>query len=729
MTRPTRPKAPLGIDEPIEPERYELFEEPRYRFDLDRRDFVKLLGGGIVVCLLADSAALAQEQQQPGRGRGGFGGGASQDLSAWIHVDAEGQIVGYTGKVEIGQNARTSLSQAVADELRVPLVRVNLVMADTDLTPFDGGTVGSGSTPRMAPQMRRAAATMRELLIDLAAAQLKVPRDALVAGDGQIIHVASDRRLTYGQVAKDQKLTKVVANDVPLTAAKDWRIAGVSTTKVSSRHIVTGKHAYASDISRPGMLHGKVLRGESIHAKLASVDVKEAEAMEGVTVVRDGEFLGVTAPTQRTAERALAAIGAQWTRTPQPTGSDFIEEMKKSHAADGGAEARPTFTQGSIESGLASAAHKLRASYTIAWIAHAPLEPRASVAEFVDGKLTVWTGTQRPFGVRDELARAFSLPADKVRVIVPDMGSGYGGKHSGEAAVECARLAKAAGKPVKLVWTREEEFTWAYFRPAGVIEIASGISADGTLVAWDFHNYNSGASAIRTLYDAPHQRITFHQARSPLRQGSYRALAATANHFARESHMDDLAHAVGFDPLEFRLKNTKDARLRAVLEAAARQFGWAANKSTPERGFGIAGGSEKGSYVATCAEVAIDRAAGRLKVERLVTAFECGAVVNPDHLKNQVEGAAVQALGGALFESITYQDDQIANPRFSRYRVPRFSDTPKLETVLVDRKDLPSAGAGETPIVAVAPAIGNAIFHATGTRLTGMPMAVDKLKA
>ena len=347
------------------------------------------------------------------------------------------------------------------------------------------------------------------------------------------------------------------------------------------------------------------------------------------------------------------------------------------------------------------------------------------MAEWSDGKLTVWTGTQRPFGVRGDLAKAFGIPPESVRVIVPDMGSGYGGKHTGEAAVEAARLAKAAGKPVKLVWTREEEFTWAYFRPAGVIEVDAGAGADGKITAWDFHNYNSGGSAIRPLYDIANQRAQFHPARSPLRQGSYRGLAATANHFARESHVDELAHAVGKDPLEFRLKNLKDARLRAVLEAAAERFGWNAAKSAQSdgtRGVGIAGGSEKGSYVATCAEVAIDRPSGKVHVVRLVTAFECGAIVNPDHLKNQVEGAVVMGLGGALFEAIHFADDKITNPNFSRYRVPRFSDVPRLETVLIDRKDLPSAGAGETPIVAVAPAIGNAIFQATGIRLTSLPM-------
>jgi isoquinoline 1-oxidoreductase len=384
---------------------------------------------------------------------------------------------------------------------------------------------------------------------------------------------------------------------------------------------------------------------------------------------------------------------------------------------------------GSIDEGLARADKKLKQTYTVAYIAHAPLEPRAAVAEWKEGKLTVWTGTQRPFGVRSELSRAFRIPEEQVRVVVPDTGSGYGGKHTGEAAIEAARLAKGAGKPVKLVWSREEEFTWAYFRPAGVIDVTSGVLNDGTITAWEFHNYNSGGAAIRTLYDIANQRIEFHGSDAPLRSGSYRALAATANHFARESHMDEIAHSVGMDPLAFRLKNLKDPRVRAVLEAAAEKFGWGKTSATQTRGFGIAGGFEKGAYVATCAEVSVDQASGAVKVVRATTAFECGAVINPEHLKNQIEGSVVMGIGGALFEAIDFENGRILNPRFSRYRVPRFSDTPLLETVLLDRKDLPSVGAGETPIVAIAPAIGTAIFNATGVRIRSLPMAPNGLPA
>jgi isoquinoline 1-oxidoreductase len=710
----------------IEPERYELREAPAYHFELDRRAFLKALGGGILVCYFLDSA----EAQQPGGGRRrGFGGGqpAPQDIGAWLHIGEDGQITVYTGKAEVGQNIRTSLTQVVAEELNVAPGSIRLVMADTQLVPFDMGTFGSRTTPDMSRRLRRTAAAAREALIDFAAATWKADRSALAAESGAIRNTQTKESLEFGKLTKGQKLTKTVSDATPISTPAEWTIAGHSTAKVDGRAFVTGKHRYAADVRFPGMLFGKVLRAPSIGATLTSVDTEAAGAMPNVTVVHNGEFVGVAAPSEAEAERALAAIKAEWKPGRPVSGKNLFSDLKTSGGearpgrGDGGERARST-----KPSPGASDVH-LEQTYTIAYIAHAPLEPRAAVARWDDGKLTVWTGTQRPFGVRGELTGAFHLPDAAVRVIVPDTGAGYGGKHTGEAAVEAARLAKAAGKPVKLVWTREEEFTWAYFRPAGLIEIASGVQRDGMLTAWEFHNYNSGGSGVRSPYDVPDQVSLFHQAHSPLRQGSYRALASTANHFARESHMDELAHALHINPLEFRLKNLKDARLRAVLEAAAGAFGWG-KKSAAERGIGIAAGTEKGSYIATCAEVAVDRSSGRVQVVRAVSAFECGTIINPDHLKNQVEGALVQGLGGALFEAIEFEDGKILNPKFSKYRVPRFRDTPLIEVVLLDRKDLPSAGAGETPIVAIAPAVGNAIFDAVGVRLRSLPMVPKGLK-
>lgn len=672
-----------------------------------RRQFFRSFGAGIMV-------GIPLEAQRGGRRP------FPADLAAWLHIAGDGTVTAYTGKIDGGQNSRTALTQVIAEELRAPLASIRMVMGDTDLTPYDAGTFGSQTTPVMSPQMRRAAATARELLLDLAAQRAKTDRASLAAADGKITGPGGIS-FSYGELTRGQKLVRTIAPETPLTPAAEWKIAGTSVPKVNGRDMVTGRHKFTSDLKPAGMLYGKVLRPPSAGATLASVDASAALAIPDVRVVSEEGFAGVAAPTAAAAARALAALKPQWKTGPQPGQRELFELLKKT--------ARPGSpdTRGSIEEGMAAAEIKLSGVYTTPYIAHVPLEPRAAVAEWKDGKLTVWTGTQRPFGVRSELASAFNIPEDRVRVIMPDMGSGYGGKHSGETAIEAARLARAAGKPVKVTWTREEEFTFAYFRPAALIEVSSGARKDGTLTAWEFHNYNAGGAGIATYYDVPHQRIEYHPSRSPLRQGSYRALAATANHFARETHMDEIARACGMDPLQFRLKNVKDERFRAVLQAAAARFAWPHQKASPKRGFGVAAGFEKGGYVATCVEVEADREAGTFKVLTVVEAFECGAVINPDHLRNQIEGCIVMGLGGALFEKIEFEGGKILNPRLSRYRVPRFADIPAIEVVLVDRKDLMPAGAGETPIVGIAPAIGNAICDATGVRLRSLPLNLSAL--
>src|SRR5437879_3702850 len=375
------------------------------------------------------------------------------------------------------------------------------------------------------------------------------------------------------------------------------------------------------------MLYGKVLRPPSFGATLTSFRQNETKAMPGVFVVRDGDFVGAAAPTERAEQEALEAVKAEWKEFPQISNKELFAYLKQNGAAK--TEDRFRKQKGSIEEGLASAARRLDATYTVAYIAHAPLEPRAAVAQWIDGKLNVWTGTQRPFANRDELAAVFHLPESSVRVIVPDTGSAYGGKHTSDAAIEAARLARSAGRPVKVVWTREEEFTWAYFRPAGVIEIKSGISDEGKLTAWEFHNYHSGSSGIETPYVVANLRTEYHQVPLILRSGSYRGLAATANHFARETHMDALANVARMDSFDFRLKNLSDARMRAVLEAAAKSFGWPRKKTQEGQGFGIACGADKGSCVATFAEIAVEKKSDTVQDVRLAEAFERGRIVNP----------------------------------------------------------------------------------------------------
>jgi nicotinate dehydrogenase subunit B len=708
-----------------------------------RREFLERFGAGLVVTLVSGDvldvrATFGREVESD---RDVAGNAAAEQIGAWLHVDGNGHVTVYTGKVEFGQGIRTSLAQEVAEELRVPMSSIDMIMGDTELTPFDRGTFGSLSTPQMGTKLRKVSAAARELLIALAAQRWGVTPNGLTAVDGRVHEPTSGRTLPYGELTAGRRLSETVRDDVELTEPTRWRVAGTSVPKVGARDLVTGRHQYTSDVTRPGMLFGKVVRPIAYGSKLAGFDAGGAAGIPGVVVARDADFAGVAGPDIERVTRALATVRATWTSPngPQPDSRDVYAHLKSTgpkESAERGGEGgrgRP-IVKGDVDAALAAADKRLTRTYTVAYIAHVPLEPRAAVAEWSRDakgeKLTVWTGTQRPFAVRDELAEAFGVPQERVRVIVPDTGSGYGGKHTGECAVEAARLARAARKPVKLVWTREEEFRWAYFRPAGVIDVDAGVHNDGTLVAWAFDNYNSGPAAIAPWYAIPNQRVTHHPSDSPLRQGSYRGLAATANHFARETHMNELADMLAMDALQFRLENIEDPRLHDVFTAAAEKFGWA--KRAPEgRGYGMGGGFEKGGYFATFVEIAVAIRGGVREplVVRAVTAFDNGPAINPDGLRNQIVGAMIQGIGGALFEAIDFDHGVVRNAHLAQYRVPRFRDVPAIDVVLMDRKDKPAMGAGEAPIMGMAPAIGAAIHAATGIRPRSMPMAREGLRA
>jgi len=633
-----------------------------------------------------------------------------------------------TGKVECGQGARVELAQAAAEELRVPFDRVELVMADTAITPDDGGTYGSRSTPATVPAIRMGCASARELLAALAAKRFGVDAAKIEVQGGIAKDAKTDRTVSYADLANDSeaaaRLQRAPVGDAALTAVDAWKTMGRSFPRPTGRDIVTGSHAYPSDIVRPGMLYGKILRAPRYGAKLKDVDLAPAQKMSGVVAVRDGDFVGVAASTTAKAREALAAIAetAEWTAEPHPSSIELPRYLRE-HAQGG-------IPQSPFQDELTKADKTLKQSYDVAYIQHAPMETRAAVAEWTDGAVTVWTGTQVPFGVRGELARAFGLPDDRVRVIVPDFGGGFGGKHSGECAVEAARLAKAAGKPVRLVWTRAEEFTWAQFRPAAAIEAEASLDADGKIATWRYLNINSGGGQVQTPYRVGKSDARFIPSKPPLRHGSYRALATTANTFGRESFMDELAALAGKDPLEFRLDHLDDPRLRAVLEEAARRFDWPSRSkpNAPGKGAGLACGFDKGGYVAACASVSVDQSKGTIRVDHVCQVFDCGKVINPGNLLSQIQGAILMGLGAALRESIEFADGVIQNASFGEYRVPRFADVPTFDVHLLDHPDVPSAGAGETPITVIAPAVANAVFHATGIRIRRMPIRFPSAK-
>ena len=663
---------------------------------------------------------VAVADTEPGTGRGGRPATSTQ---AWLHVGPDGVVTAFTGKVEAGQGTRGALGVLVAEELRVSPAAVRVLMGNTSVSPFDMGTFGSRSMPDAGTLLRRAAAAARRVLGEAAAERFGLDAAGLTLADGMVAGPDGAPTATYGQLVTGMRRVELARADEELTAPASWRRAWDSARAAACGAVVTGGKRFPADLTVAGMRHGCVLRAPAHGARLRAMDTAAAAALPGVQVVRDGDFAGVVAATAREARAAVSAIAADWEYSTEP-GPDGLAAYLRSHPFEGeGWSAPHRNVEGDVAAALAAGPAVLTATYTTAYLAHVPLEPRAALARWHGERLTVWVGTSTPFRVRGDLAGALGTDESMIQVIVPDFGGGFGGKHGPAVALEAAWLARAANCPVKVTWSREDEFRGGYLRPAAVIDVASSADADGRLTGWSFTNINSGQVGLATPYRVPSQLLVYQPAQAPLPQGSYRALAATANNFARESQMDEMARLLGADPLAFRLAHLDDPRLAGVLRRAARRIGWDRRDGLPPgHGIGLACGREKDGLVATAAEVRVDDD-GILRVLRLVTAFDCGAIVDPANLANQVEGATVMGLGGALFEQVDFAGGRITNASMSQYRVPRLPDVPQVEVILVDQPDLPSAGGGETPLIAVAPAVANAICGATGIRLRSLPLA------
>lgn len=641
----------------LEPERYEIVA---LLDDLtpDRRAFLRGLGGGLLLLV----TVRAQDRELPVR----------------IQVADDGSYRGFTGKVEMGQGARTLLTQAFAEELGVAIERVTLVMGDTELCPDDGGTWSSLTTPQTVPVIRAAAAAVRASRTGGAAT---------------------------------------------VTPPARWRTLGRSVPQRDGVAIVTGSRTYPSDVKVPGMLEAVIVRSPYHRARLVSVETAAAEAMAGVRVVREGDLVAVLARDRVTARQAAARVAAVWQPeplTPQDAWPAHFKATAQAAVAQPEARYPPLLRQGDVDAALAAASRTLSATYGLDPVAHVPLEPRAAVASWAEGRVTIRSGPQAPFLVRQEVARALDVPLTNVRVIAVDSGGAYGGKQRGECEVEAARLARLAGAPVRVAWSREEEFTVSYTRPAGLVEVTSGVDAEGRLTALRFINYNSGAAGLTPQYPIPHHHVAFHRAAAVVRQGSYRSLAAVANNFALESHMDEWAVLLGIDPIAFRLRHVRDQRLREVIERTASRFGWNQSPLRPGYGRGFSCNLEKGARLALCVEVETDGA--EMRVLRMAATGDFGAALNPDALQNQMAGALVQGLGGALWEAVAFDEARQLTRRFGDYRVPRFGDVPALDVEIVDRRDVESVGAGESPITLPAPALAAALAAATGRRRRRLPL-------
>lgn len=694
-----------------------------------RRDFLKRLGGGIIICVAMGEALPALAQQE--RRFGGFGRGLPSDFNAFLHIDEDGHVTGYTGKIEMGQGPITSLPQMLAEELDAPLDAVEMVMGDTDLCPWDMGTFGSLTTRMFGPAMQAAAAEAKAVLLDLAAEALKVPQAQLTAKDGAIFDRENPaHRMTYGQLTKGKKIERHIEARPPLKDASQFTIVGKPQLHRDGRAKVTGGAHYSGDIRQPGMLYAKILRPPAHDAKLKSLDTAPAKAVSGVQVVQDGDLIAVLHELPDVAEDALLKIKAEFD-TPEPTLDD---KNIYDHLLSVAPPANVLASGGNLETGRKLAAKTIETTYLDCYVAHAPMETHTALAKTEDGKATVWASTQNPFGAQEEIARAIGFPAKNVRVITPFVGGGFGGKTYNQEAVEASRLAKIAGKPVQVMWSREEEFFFDTFQPAAIVKINSGVDASGKMVFWDYDVYYAGERGAPQFYDIPNHRTAGHGrgwqgSEHPFHTGAWRAPGNNTNTFARESQIDRMAVAAGMDPVEFRLNHLSDAKMIRVLKTAAQTFGWTPAKSPSRRGYGVACGIDAGTYVAAIAEAAVDANTGAVQVKRVVCAQDMGLVVNPEGAKIQMEGCITMGLGYCLTEEIHFKGRKVLDTNFDSYEIPRFAWVPKIETVILDARDHPPQGGGEPAIVIMGAVVANAIYDATGARLCQLPMTTERVKA
>ena len=698
-------------------------------FPQNRRDFIKRLGGGIFIFVALSEFVMAQEGAPQRRGRGR---GMPSDFNAYLKIDEDGKVTCFTGKIEMGQGPFTSLPQMLAEELDAPLDSVDIVMGDTDLCPWDMGTWGSMTTRIFGPALRAAGAEARAVLLELAAESLKIPQSQLVARDGVIFDNQDEkRRVTYGQLAKGQKIARHVESRPSLKTVSEFKVMGKPALHRDGHDKVTGKAKYSGDILLPEMLHAKVLRPPAHGAKLKSVDTAEAAAVPGVRIVHEDDFVAVLHKHPDVAEMALQKVKSEFD-VPESTLDD---KNIFDHLLSVGGQGRNLARGGDLEEGRKQSSKSSDSTYLNSYVAHAPMEPRTAVAKIEDGKATVWASTQNPFGAQEQVARAIGFPTEQVRVITPFVGGGFGGKTFNLMAEEAARLAKAVGKPVQVMWSREEEFFYDQFRPAAVVKINSGADDSGKMTFWDYAVYFAGDRGAPQFYTVPNHRTATHGGgfgggnAHPFGTGAWRAPGNNTNTFARESQIDIMAAAVGMDPVEFRLKNLSDPRMIRVLKAAADKFGWTPAKAPSKRGYGVACGTDAGAYVASIAEVAVDAQKGTVQVKRVVCAQEMGIVVNPEGAKIQMEGCITMGLGYCLTEEVRFNGGKIHDTNFDTYELPLFSWVPRIETVILEANDIEPQGGGEPAIILMGGLIANAIYDAVGARLFQLPMTPERVKA
>jgi CO/xanthine dehydrogenase Mo-binding subunit len=731
---------------------------------LSRRDLLRT-GGALVVSFMC-GASLPQRSLAQASGAGADLGKPLdlKEVDSFLAVHADGAVTIYTSKVDVGTGLRTAMSQMVAEELGMSVERIAVVEGDTALTPDQGGTGGSTGIPRGAVEVRQAAATARQTILKLGAERLGRPVAELTLADGQVRPITGGPGIDMGALVGGKRLALKVDPQAPLQDPTRYTVVGKSLLRPDVAGKCTGQHLYLQDFTVPGMLHGRVIRPPAVGATLLAVDETSLGGIPDVRVVRIESFLAVVAPDEWAAVRAARALKVTWSEWQGLPGSAGLDRYVRESAVE---RTETLVNRGDPAAALPTAVTQLAATYSWPFQSHASLGPSCAVADVRPEGTTIWTASQGPHGLRRNLAKIFGIPEDKLRVIFLDASGSYGTNGGDDAAADALLLSKTVGRPVRVQWTREDEHGWDPKGPPQVLEVRGGIDADQRIVAWETQMWlpanvpghrpflavdaagmpqahGRGAGQIAQNGDPPYaaanvQVLVHWLKETPLRLSNLRAPGKIANVFAVESFTDELAAVAGADPVAFRLHGLTDPRAIDVLKRATEMLGWQARPSPNPQpvqdnmltGRGVAYTRYKHSenYVAMAMDVAVDPASGRIGVRRVTCAHDCGLVVNPDGLRNQIEGSIVQTLSRTLHEEVTFDRAHVTSVDWVSYPILTFPEVPAIEVALLDRPALPPFGAGEASTAPVAAALANAVFDATGVRLRAVPFTPDRVKA
>ena len=720
-----------------------------------RREFLKS-AGAVVVTFAWPTSLSAQAPRETSAG----------GLDAWLAVATDGAVTLFTGKVEIGTGVSTALAQIVAEELDVRVERVSVIQGDTERTPNQGYTAGSKTIQQGGPPIRQAAAEARRTLVGLAAARLSVAPEQLTVDDGVVL-VRGDaaRRVTYAELIGGRRFERAVSAPATTKRPSEYRVVGTSVARVDIPGKVTGAPSYVHDLRLPGMLHGRVVRPPTIGATVESIDESSIRDVPGhARVVREGNFIGVVAEREEQAIRAAQALKVTWHESATlPDIADLHREIRAARTTD-----KTVSSRGDTTAGFASAARTIAATYEWPFQMHASMGPSCSVADVTDERATIWCSSQGVFGLRGSLAKLLNRPAERIHLVFAEGAGCYGHNGADDVAADAALLSRAVGRPVRVQWMRHDEHAWEPKGPAMVMQARGAVDGNGRAVAWEYevwsptHSTRPRGDAGETLagqlqglpikvpfiggdrnarhgYEIDNERVVIHWLVDiPLRVSALRGLGAPQNTFANESFIDELAAVAGADPVDFRLRHLRDQRAIDVVRAAASLASWqprrgaaarAENPIARGRGFAYAQYENENAYVAMVADVEVDRRTGAIRVRRVFVAHDCGLIVNPDGVRNQIEGNVVQTISRTVKEEVRFDRRRVTSLDWQSYPLLRFSEVPDaIEITLIDRRDQPSVGAGEPAACPVPAAIANAVFAATGVRLRRVPFTPERVK-